>query len=298
MRQHKGVLTALTWLAFVILLSAGRCALSATTFAHIELVEGIVTIVDDKGQSRIPHAGDSVEEGDTITTGGDGELQMLTEDHGLIAVRSNTKLKVEAYRANGNAEDTSVISLFSGTFRSITGWIGTFNRNNYQIKTPTAVIAVRGTDHEPLHIPEPGPGEQPVAPPGTYDKVNSGSIAIRNSAGEVVVNPNEVGFAPHEAKSAPHISKSVPQFYRASRNEGKIEGRKAEVEKEIVHRRTERQNKQPPKEHPKGQNKHSEERVQHHANQAQRNLHNQAATSHKVRHERHRVRIPATPLKP
>jgi hypothetical protein len=35
----------------------------------------------------------------------------------------------------------------------------------------------------------------------------------------------------------------VPQFYRASRHEGKIEGRKAEVEKQIVHRRTERQNK-------------------------------------------------------
>jgi hypothetical protein len=30
----------------------------------------------------------------------------------------------------------------------------------------------------------------------------------------------------------------------------------------------------------------------------ERNLHNQAATSHKLRHERHRVRIPATPSKP
>jgi hypothetical protein len=236
MRQHRGVLTALTWLAFVILLSAGRCALAATRFAHVELVEGIVTIIDDKGQSRIPHVGDSVEEGDTITTGGDGELQMLTEDHGLIAVRSNTKMKVEAYRANGNAEDTSVISLFLGTFRSITGWIGTFNRNNYQIKTPTAAIAIRGTDHEPFHVPEPGPGEQPVAPPGTYDKVNSGSTAIRNNAGEVVVSPNEVGFAPHDAKA-------IPDLYRPSRKENRIEQRKAEVEKEIVHRRTERQNK-------------------------------------------------------
>jgi hypothetical protein len=118
-----------------------------------------------------------------------------------------------------------------------------FNRDNYQIKTPTAVIAIRGTDHEPYHIPEPGPGEQAVAPPGTYDKVNSGSTAIRNSAGEVVVNPNAVGFAPHDAKSAPRISKAIPDFYRPSRKENRIEQRKAEVEKEIAHRRTERQNK-------------------------------------------------------
>jgi hypothetical protein len=286
--EPKGVFSAVPWVAFLVLFLFGTTASSATTFAHIELAEGIVTIVDDKGQSRIPHVGDTVEEGDTITTGGDGELQMLTEDHGLIAVRSNTKMKVEAYRANGKAEDTSVISLFSGTFRSITGWIGMFNRNNYQIRTPTAVIAVRGTDHEPFHVPEPGPGEQSVAPPGTYDKVNSGSTAIRNSAGEVVVSPNEVGFAPHDAKSVPRISKAIPDFYRPSRKESRIEQRKAEVEKEIAHRRTERQNRQSPKER-------SKKRVDHHANQMERNLHNQAATSHKFRHERHRVRIPATP---
>jgi hypothetical protein len=248
-KKPISVLAGAAWVAFFALLSFGTAALSATTFAHIEVVEGIVTIIDDKGQARIAHVGDSVEEGDTIATGGDGELQMLTEDQGFIAVRPNTRMKVDAYRANGDAEDTSVISLLSGTFRSITGWIGTFNRNNYRIKTPTAAIAIRGTDHEPFYIPQPGPGEQPVAAPGTYDKVNSGSTAIRNPAGEIVVNPNEVGFAPHDPKSAPRISRSIPPFYRPSRNEGKIERRKVETEKQIVHRRTERQNKQPSREH-------------------------------------------------
>jgi hypothetical protein len=41
-----------------------------------------------------------------------------------------------------------------------------------------------------------------------------------------------------------------------------------------------------------------EERVQQHANQTEHNLHDQAATSHKFRHERHRVernRIEGTP---
>jgi hypothetical protein len=242
--------------AFFALLSFGTAALSANTFAHIEVVEGIVTIIDDKGQSRIPHAGDTVEEGDTISTGGDGELQLLTEDQGFIAVRPNTRLKVEAYRANGDAEDTSVLSLLSGTFRSITGWIGTFNRSNYQIRTPTAVIAIRGTDHEPFHIPEGG-GEQGAAAPGTYDKVNSGSTAIRNNAGEVVVNPREVGFAPHDSKSAPQISKAVPHFYRPGANERRIEQRKPEVEKAMAHRRAEKQNRQLPRETPKRQEKRS-----------------------------------------
>jgi hypothetical protein len=41
-----------------------------------------------------------------------------------------------------------------------------------------------------------------------------------------------------------------------------------------------------------------EERAQQHANQTEHNLHDQAATSHKFRHERHRVernRIEGTP---
>jgi hypothetical protein len=256
MRTGKGVSTALTMLAFVMLLFVARTALSADTFAHIEIIEGIVTIIDDKGQARIAHIGDAVEEGDTISTGADGELQMLTEDQGFIAVRPNTRLKVEAYRANGDAEDTSVLSLLSGTFRSITGWIGTFNRSNYQIRTPTAVIAIRGTDHEPFHIPEGG-GEQGAAAPGTYDKVNSGSTAIRNGAGEVLVNPKEVGFAAHDAKSAPQIAKATPHFYRPSANERRIEQRKPEVEKEMAHRRAERQNRQLPKESPKRQERRS-----------------------------------------
>jgi hypothetical protein len=50
MRRGTGVINALTGFAFVILLSAWESALSATTFARVELVEGIVTIVDDKGQ--------------------------------------------------------------------------------------------------------------------------------------------------------------------------------------------------------------------------------------------------------
>lgn len=256
MRKRHGGFTALTGLAFVILLSAARAASPATTFAHVEVVDGVVSIVDEKGQSRIPHVGETIEEGDTIVTGRDGELQARTEDHGLVAVRPNTKMKVRAYRANGNKDDKMVLFLAEGAIRSITGLIGAFYPNNYQITTATAAIAIRGTDHEPSYVPEPGPNEQPVAPPGTYDKVNSGRTVIRNDAGEVLVKPNQVGFAPHDAKSAPHIAKSVPQFYRPSRNEGKIEQRKVELRREIVRRRNERQNKQPPSEHKNTQQKH------------------------------------------
>ena len=145
-------------------------AIAATTAGVIELVEGQVIITRANNITLAPIVGNSVEEGDTIITGADGELHVTMADSGFIAVRPNTRLKIEQYRAEGDKDDKSVISLLEGTFRSITGWIGKYSPRNYRITTPTATIGIRGTDHEPLYIPESASGAE--GEPGLYDKVN------------------------------------------------------------------------------------------------------------------------------
>jgi hypothetical protein len=212
-------------------------ALAASTYAHIELVEGTATIIDANGQSRPGRIGDKVLEGETIVTGRDGELHGLTDDRGIIAVRPNTKLQVVTFVARGGDEDTSVVSLLAGTIRSITGWIGKYQPKRYSLRTSTATIGIRGTDHEPLFIPagEPGPG-----PAGTYEKVNSGTTFIENAAGRVQVGENQAGFAPHDPKVAPKVLEKVPDFYRPTRNEARIRERKEQLVKEIETAREER----------------------------------------------------------
>ena len=219
------------------MLCAFGAARGAEVFSHVEFTEGRATIVDAKGQSRPARVGEKVLEGETVVTGSDGELHARTDDHGLIALRPNTRITVQSYRAAGDNEDRSVLSLVGGTLRSITGWIGKYRPGAYAVKTTTATVGIRGTDHEPLVI---APGDKQGAA-GTYDKVNAGSTYIENSAGRVDIAAGHAGFAPHDAKAAPRALDKIPEAYRATRNEGRVNARKEELAREMEQHRLQRQ---------------------------------------------------------
>lgn len=162
--------------------------------------------------------GTRLAEGDTVITGASGHVQITMVDNAVVAVRPNTQLKLEEYRYSGKADgsERGIFGLIRGGFRSITGLIGQQNRNAYSVRTPTATIGIRGTDHESMHIPPPAPGETPVGDPGTYDKVNSGSTILQTSSGSIVIQPNQVGFAPAQPGSPPVTLPKIPDFMRST----------------------------------------------------------------------------------
>lgn len=202
----------------------------------VDLVEGDVTVYDKAKKPRRVVVGDGVFEGEGIATGQDGELHINMEDGGFIAVRPNTKMSIAAYRAEGGDQDKSVFSLLQGTFRSVTGWIGKFNPRSYQVRTPTATIGVRGTDHEALVIPQ---GSQ-EGEPGSYDKVNVGATTIQTRHGSVDVKPNQAGFAPWQGRPVPRLLPQVPAFFKATRHEAIIASRHEAIHRVIEQRRNER----------------------------------------------------------
>jgi hypothetical protein len=186
----------------------------------VALLEGNVRVSDVQGQVRIPKLGDSIYKGERIVTGADGEVHIDTEDGGYIGVRPNTNMSIEDFKAEGGTDDCFILSLLQGSFRSITGWIARVNRQNYAIRTATATIGVRGTEHEPLVIPE-GSHE---GEPGTYDRVHNGETEIRTPHGTVGVKANQAGFAPHRGALRPRVLDRVPAFFRPTRNEGRFKG--------------------------------------------------------------------------
>lgn len=206
-------------MGLLMLLSLGATPAFAAA-GKIQFAAGDAKIVNDKKIERPAVKGEVLEQGDSIVTGANGSVQVALADGGLLAVRPNTQMRIDAYAYSGKADDSNNKSFFSlakGTFRSITGAIGRSNKQAYKVTTPTATMGIRGTDHEPAVVLPLAPGQTAqtplqAAPPGTYDRVNSGQTFIQNQGGIVTINPNQVGFAPSTGGS-PTILPNVPAFY-------------------------------------------------------------------------------------
>jgi len=204
-------------------------AQAVETAGTVMLVDGEVWIQGSNNKIRAIKMDQPLYSGDIIITGKDGELQARMQDEAIIAVRANTRLKIESYRAKGDEDDEAVFSLLIGTFRSITGWIGKYNRKKYAIKTTVATIGVRGTDHEPMYIPPPVPGMKPLGKPGLYDKVNSGRVVMINKFGSTEFGKNQAGFISLGSRKAAVRLSGIPAFFKASRYEKRIKKAKKQL---------------------------------------------------------------------
>jgi hypothetical protein len=196
-----------------ILLLAANAAFGAA--GDVQFVIGDVKLTNKAGVTVALQKGAQINEGDRIVTAAGASAQIKMIDGGFIAVRPSTSMTFDTYRYSGKEDGTenAAVSLLQGGFRTITGIIGRSNKQNYLIKTDTATIGIRGTDHEPMVILPPAPGQAAIAPPGTYDKVNVGVAFIRTDAGSVDIQRNQVGFAP-VTKAAPVILPRIPPFYK------------------------------------------------------------------------------------
>lgn len=164
--------------------------------------------------------------GETIVTAREATVDIRMTDDGLVSVRPETRMKIEQFAYAGTSRDVSVISLLKGAGRFVTGKLGKLYPQNDLIKTPTATIGVRGTDHEATVIL---PSDRSSFRSGTYDKVNQGVTFIRTERGEIDVHPNQVGLAV-SAEAMPVLLKDIPDFYPSSAAV-KEEGRAFEAEK-------------------------------------------------------------------
>ncbi len=169
----------------------------------VDLLSGTVTVTTSRGTPRNITVGMAIEEGDTIATKEESEVHATMADGAYLAVRANSKIKITAYAANGNASDRSWIDLVTGSLRTVTGWIAKSRPKAYRIVTPTATVGVRGTDHEVVYLTE----EEAETPEeaGTYNVVFEGATTLETPKGSVNVQVGQAAFIlPKEA---------IPQLY-------------------------------------------------------------------------------------
>lgn len=161
------------------------------------------------GRKRLLAKGDPVCVGETIVTSRSGTLQIRMTDDGLVSVRPETQLRIDQFAYTGTSKDVSVFSLLKGAGRFVTGKLGKLYPQKDLLRTPTATIGVRGTDHEATVIL---PGDRSSYRSGTYDKVNQGITFIKTEKGEIDIHPRQVGLAVG-AEVMPVLLKDIPDFY-------------------------------------------------------------------------------------
>jgi hypothetical protein len=205
-RSRLGLLLVFCWGAGLAWAELGA--------GQVMVVTGSAKAVNAQGQERQLAKGAEVFAGDKIVTPEGGLVQLRLRDGGYLSVRPATEMVIDRFVYDDkNAENSNfLVSLVRGGFRSITGLIGRTNPAGYQIRTATATLGVRGTDHEPMFIPGGGPVGS--APAGIYDKVNVGETFIRNRFGELSLKPGEVGFAPAGSNLPPQVLQKIPDFYK------------------------------------------------------------------------------------
>lgn len=193
-------------------LALSSSAAAAELFGAVDAISGHATVADQGGQPGGLSPGQKVYAGQTITTGPDSEVQLVTQDGGILALRPDTTFRVDEYRADGGSADRIFMSLLRGAVRSITGWIGKHDTSAYRLATPTATIGIRGTDHETTVIDAAGGDE-----PGTYDAVNEGSTVMKTPQGQADVTPGKFAFVPRNRSAAPSLLARQPQFWATRR---------------------------------------------------------------------------------
>ena len=161
----------------VLLLLAAYAGAAFGVAGNVQFVIGDVKLITKAGETRALQKGAAINEGDRIVTADGASAQIKMVDGGFIAIRPNTDMGFDTYRYSGKEDGTesAVVSLLQGGFRTITGMIGRTNKQNYLVKTATATIGIRGTDHEPMVILAPGRDRSPSPRPAPTTRSTSGS---------------------------------------------------------------------------------------------------------------------------
>jgi hypothetical protein len=123
--------------------------LSPTAFAAVGTVEtqiGVPASIDRSNNTLEGKKGTGVEMNDEIRTVR-GKLGIIFADNTTVQINENSKLVIDDFVYDPKAKTGKLsMKVALGTVRYASGQIAHNNNQNVNIKTPTATIAVRGTD--------------------------------------------------------------------------------------------------------------------------------------------------------
>jgi hypothetical protein len=117
----------------------------ATDIGRIKVARGQVA-VERAGVSLAGSVGMRVQASDTIRTGGDGAVGITMDDDSLLSAGPNTVLVLDRYAFDPTTNEGRLdAALNKGTLAVISGRIAKQSPDAMTVRTPAAVLGVRGT---------------------------------------------------------------------------------------------------------------------------------------------------------
>jgi len=125
----------------------GLAALAAATdIGQIKVAKGQVTIERD-GRAMPATVGTRVQTSDVVKTGADGSVGITMDDDSLLSAGPNSVLSLDRYSFDPTTSKGRFdASLNRGTLAVISGRIAKQSPDAMTVRTPTAILGVRGTE--------------------------------------------------------------------------------------------------------------------------------------------------------
>ena len=137
--------------------------------------------------------------GTTVVTGPDAQVILRFDDGQRVVLGPSTHFRIVdfSYLEGDPTMDRSVFALLKGALRIVSGAIATRNRAAVALRTPQAMIGIRGTDFM-VALVNPA-----------YISVLEGAVSATNAAGTVVFAAGRIGLVPTSAELAGAIPAST-----------------------------------------------------------------------------------------
>ncbi len=151
MHPKKYQLLLIAMLLFV----PGIVRAAAVVGSFTSVVEGQVDVLKEGETAVVPaHQGDRVSQGDIVRTKRAGKAEIQFLDQTVLRLAPDTRLRVDEYSMTpDNQRRGGFLSLLRGKIRAIVAKVragvvpvAAAGSSNFQVKTPTAIAGVKGTD--------------------------------------------------------------------------------------------------------------------------------------------------------
>jgi hypothetical protein len=181
--KNKHCLIVISYVvALLIVIFYVATAFAAVTAGTVTYLSGPLFARKADGSIKTLAKNSVVEQGDTLITEKRTYARIKFNDDSEVTLRPESQFKIEdfSYDQAKPEKDKAVYELVKGGLRALTGHIGKRgDPGSYKMKTPPAVIGIRGTIYE-VKICDGNCGK---LPDGIYFFVLEGNITVSNASG-------------------------------------------------------------------------------------------------------------------